>query len=67
MSDQVATAFFVLLDRWKAAVRHSFALHPVSTVTSFDDRWPWLLTSLLIAETRAAVHELREIAPACRN
>lgn len=58
---------FRLLDGWKEAARRGHALHPVATVTNFEELWPWLLTGMCHAETRAVAIELRAIIETSNN
>lgn len=50
---------WLLIARWKRSAASAYPLAPVATVASFDRLWPWLLTGMLMAETRQTVEELR--------
>jgi hypothetical protein len=59
--ESLALCAFRLLEGWKEAARTGHALHPVATVTDFDELWPWLLTGMCYAVTRSVSIELRAL------
>ena len=49
---------FAIINSWERLTRACFRCHPLGRLTRFEDRWPWFLDNLLLAET---------LAPASRN
>lgn len=58
---------FALLDGWKEAARAAHAMHQVSTVTDFEELWPWLLAGMCYAVTRSVAIELRALTETSAN
>ncbi len=53
---------FTLIDGWKEAARAFHSTHRVATAADFEELWPWLLTGMSHAITRAVSIELRAMA-----
>ena len=54
-----SAALWSLVARWRRSAASAYPLAPVATVASFARLWPWLLTGLMIAETRRTAEDLR--------
>jgi hypothetical protein len=56
-----------LIEGWREAARTGHYLHPVGAVAEFDGLWPWYLTGMLYASTRATALELRALIEVVNN